>query len=91
MEEKVIIKSTHINCKYFLATDVFKGICKQDKTMIAADDECCEKFTQVEKCRHCMNYTSTDEYLGKCMNKTEAYPDMIAKTCEDFKWNSTKN
>jgi 4-hydroxyphenylacetate decarboxylase small subunit len=85
------MENTHKDCKNYLAVDVFKGICKVDKININADDESCEKFSQIEKCRYCLNYSSTDEFLGRCMQKADAYPDMIAKTCDIFEWKQKGN
>jgi 4-hydroxyphenylacetate decarboxylase small subunit len=75
----------HYDCKYYLNTDVFKGICKRDKKIINADDEGCEKFEKAQKCKYCTNFSSTGPELGLCMNKFDAYPEMIAFTCNDFK------
>ena len=77
----------HIDCKYYLATDAFKGICKLSKETINADDIACDDFEKTAKCRHCKNFTETKDYLGLCMNKATAYPDMKAITCKDFAWN----
>jgi len=74
----------HYDCKYFLMTDVFKGICKRDKTTIFADDAACENFEKARKCKNCNNFTTTDDDLGLCMNKFMAYPEMNAITCNDF-------
>jgi hypothetical protein len=75
----------HCDCKYYLNTDVFKGICKRDKVKINADEEACDKFAKTQKCKYCSNYTSTAENIGTCMNKYDSYPEMIAVTCNDFK------
>jgi hypothetical protein len=75
----------HYDCKYYLSTDVFKGLCKRDKTNINADDAACEKFEKAQKCKHCSNFSSTTADLGLCMGKAEAYPEMNAITCNDFK------
>ncbi|MCX6244092.1 MAG: 4-hydroxyphenylacetate decarboxylase small subunit [Bacteroidetes bacterium] len=77
----------HIDCKYYLATDVFNGICKRTKDTILADAPACEDFEKVAKCRHCVHYSEDDLYTGKCKNLTLAYPDMKAGTCADFTWN----
>lgn len=76
----------HTDCNYYLATDVFKGICKRTKDHIKADEPACDNFDKAPKCRHCKNFSMTDEYLGKCMDKATAYPDMKAVTCKDFLW-----
>ncbi len=77
---------SHKDCRNYLAVDVFKGLCKLDKENINADDASCKRFDLLEKCRYCSNYTNVEEQMGLCMNKIDAYPEMVAKTCEDFKW-----
>ena len=72
------------DCKFYLMTDVFKGICKRDKTTIFADDAACEHFEKARKCKHCDNFSLTDDELGLCMSKYMAYPEMSAITCNDF-------
>ncbi len=79
---------THKDCKHFLAVDVFKGICKRDQDNILADDSSCDRFDLLERCKYCKNYKATQEQLGLCMDTVDAYPDMIAKTCNDFQWRS---
>lgn len=78
--------STHKECKYYLATDVFKGFCKRDKNKITADDIACDSYENIEKCKHCINYTSENEFLGKCKTTALAYSEMTAITCTEFKW-----
>jgi 4-hydroxyphenylacetate decarboxylase small subunit len=85
------MNNTHIDCKNYLAIDVFKGICKLDKNNINADDKACEKFSQIEKCKHCKNFSPTDNYLGKCKEKVDSYAEMIAKTCTEFEWLTKSN
>jgi len=75
----------HYDCKYYLNIDVFKGICKRDKGNINADDAACEKFEKAQKCKHCSNFSLTANDLGVCMSKYDAYPEMNAVTCNDFK------
>jgi hypothetical protein len=75
----------HYDCKYYLASDVFKGICKIDKNKINADDASCEKFENAQKCKHCKNFSSTDSDMGTCMQKFDAYPEMLAVTCNDYR------
>lgn len=77
---------THYDCKYYLATDVFKGICKRDKSLINADAEACEHFEKAMKCKHCANFTPDGEQSGLCMQKFDAYPEMNALTCKNFSW-----
>ena len=74
----------HYDCKYYLNTDVYKGICKRDKSNINADDNACEKFENAQKCKYCSNFLSTDNELGTCMSKYDAYPEMNAITCNVF-------
>ena len=75
----------HYDCKYYLAIDAFKGICKRTKENIIADDAACESFETAQKCKHCHNYTVSETDLGLCMNKFNAYPEMNALNCNDFK------
>jgi len=74
----------HFDCKYYLSIDVFKGLCKRDKSNINADDPACDHFDKARKCSYCLNFTSTGDGLGSCMNKYDAYPDMNALTCNEF-------
>lgn len=78
--------TTHIDCIYYLPIDVFKGLCKRDKSKILADESSCEQYDPAPKCKHCKNFSKEAQQIGKCMDKSIAYPDMIAKTCNDFKW-----
>ena len=74
----------HFDCKYYISTDVFKGVCKRDKKIINADDTACNDFEQAKKCKNCKNFTPTQNELGLCMNKYDAYPEMKADTCNDY-------
>jgi len=74
------------DCKFYLPVDVFQGICKIGKQKISPDDLFCEKAEKVPKCKFCSRYQSDKDYLGKCMDSTLAYPDMIAAKCADFEW-----
>jgi len=76
----------HIDCKYYLATDVFKGICKRTKDQINADEPACSDFEKAPKCKHCKHFSHKENNLGICMNQTTAYPEMQAVTCNDFLW-----
>ena len=76
----------HIDCKYYLATDVFKGICKRTKDRIIADESACSSFDKAQKCKHCKHFSNNDNNIGLCMGKATAYPDMQAVTCKDFLW-----
>jgi 4-hydroxyphenylacetate decarboxylase small subunit len=80
------MKKCHKDCRYYLAVDVFKGICKLDRTNVNADDVSCEKFEQIPQCQYCKHYKPQDKHTGICMDKADAFPEMIALTCEDFKW-----
>ena len=80
------MKNHHADCKFYVPTDVFKGICRLDKSKINADDNVCGKFINIPKCKYCDNFTDKGNYLGLCMEKSDAYAEMIAKTCIDFKW-----
>ena len=75
----------HYDCIYYLNTDVFKGICKRDKSNINADDEACDNFEKAKKCKNCSNFSLTGVDLGTCMRKFDAYPEMNAVTCDDYK------
>jgi hypothetical protein len=79
----------HVDCIMYQAIDVFKGLCLKNKTKVFADEKACESYSPAKKCKNCINYTSEEELLGLCMNKTVAYPEMLAKTCETFEWTST--
>jgi 4-hydroxyphenylacetate decarboxylase small subunit len=76
----------HIDCTYYLATDVFKGICKRTKESIIADDPACSEFEKAPKCKYCKHFTMQNDELGLCMGEVTAYPDMKAITCKDFAW-----
>ena len=82
------MKFTCKDCKYYLAVDVFKGICKITKNNIKPETEECGKFAKNPKCKFCVNFTESkdNEYLGKCHEKIDAYPDMNSKNCKDFAW-----
>jgi len=74
----------HQDCENYTTVDVFKGLCRRDKKMKIADDVVCDNFTPVKKCKFCKQYSSEKEFLGMCMDKTMVYPDLLAKTCQDF-------
>ena len=77
----------HKDCENFIPIDVFKGLCRLDKEMVSADEEGCEKFKPVKKCRFCKNYARKEEFLGICTrNRRATYPDLLAKRCEYFEW-----
>ncbi len=74
------------DCKYYLPVDVFKGNCKLDKIKrIKPESPNCEHFEKIAKCKFCVHYKKVSDFTGKCMNKAEAYQEMIAVTCEDFR------
>jgi hypothetical protein len=79
-------EKTHIDCEEYRAIDVFKGLCTTKGKIVPADEAGCEDFRQAAKCRFCRHYTPTEEYLGLCMGKATAYPDLLAKACSDFAW-----
>lgn len=74
------------DCKYYLPVDVFRGLCKLSKEKIGPDDLLCDKVEKLAKCKFCANYKSEKDFLGKCMDTTLAYPDMVASKCADFQW-----
>ena len=80
-------KHTHHDCGNYIHIDVFKGLCRRHKETRMADEDCCADFQPVKKCKFCIHYTAREEFLGMCMDRTEVYPDLIAKTCNDFEWN----
>ncbi len=77
----------HYDCKFYLNTDVFKGMCKRDKRVINADDAACSNYERADKCKYCSNFLLTTTDLGLCMNKYDAYPEMNATTCNDYRAN----
>ncbi len=84
------MEKKHKDCLYYLRVDVFKGICKREKTKIQADEDACKSFEQIEQCRYCTNYTPVNEELGLCMNRADTYPELIARTCTSFSWKIKK-
>jgi len=74
------------DCRFYLPVDVFKGICKAEKTKIGPDDLACPKYERLAKCKFCGKYKSDSEYLGSCLGHTVAYPDMNATKCAGFEW-----
>jgi hypothetical protein len=76
------------DCKYYLPIDVFKGMCKKTKKDANPDDTQEGCFEKQQMCKFCKNFklSNANENLGKCMNKTIAYPSMTAKTCRNFIW-----
>ena len=81
----------HIDCRNFAALDVAKGICHLKKEIVLADEACCENFEKLPRCKFCSNYSSVEEFTGICSaeeSRPMAYPDLIAVTCENFKWSN---
>jgi hypothetical protein len=78
------------DCRFYLPVDVFKGICKIEKTSIGPDDLSCEKFDRLPKCKFCRKFTPEKEFLGHCLGDTIAYPDMNASKCAGFEWSQPK-
>ena len=74
------------DCRYYLPVDVFKGICKIEKTNIGPDDLSCIQFERLPKCKFCRKYKAEKEFLGSCLGETIAYPDMNASKCAGFEW-----
>jgi 4-hydroxyphenylacetate decarboxylase small subunit len=83
-------RTRNLDCRNYAPVDVAKGICHVRKQMVLADDEACEQFERLPKCRHCANYTPRPEqYLGTCGAtpvRAMAYPDLSAVTCNWFAW-----
>ena len=86
------IKKNHINHIFkkifiILIYTIFAlAIFMIKKMIVLADEERCEDFKQVKKCRICKHFTPVEEYLGVCMGKATVYPDLLARTCNDFEW-----
>jgi 4-hydroxyphenylacetate decarboxylase small subunit len=76
----------HQDCREYIPVDVFQGMCRVKKDVAIPDAEACELFCPVKKCRHCSSYHESEDETGTCRGKNPAYPDMIAKTCENFEW-----
>ena len=76
----------HQDCENYTTIDVFKGLCRRDKKMIMADKVVWDNFVPVKKCKFCKQYTTEKEFLGMCKGKIMVYPDLLAKTCDNFEW-----
>jgi len=74
------------DCRFYLPVDVFRGLCKLEKTTITPDDPACKEFDRQPKCKFCTYYTAEKEFLGKCMGNKLASPDLNASKCVDFTW-----
>jgi len=83
-------KFNNQDCRNYAAVDVVKGICHATKGYVFADGDTCELFEKLPKCKHCQNYTpSQEEFIGICACSAPSqmtYPDLIAVTCEHFAW-----
>ena len=44
----------------------------------------CDFFEKAQKCKYCLNFSLTQDELGTCMNKYDAYPEMNVVTCKDY-------
>ena len=42
-------------------------------------------FEKAKKGKNCSNFSLTGVDLGTCMRKFDAYPEMNAVTCDDYK------
>ena len=49
------------DCRFYLPVDVYKGICKIEKTSIGPDDVSCAKFERLPKCKFCQKYQAEKE------------------------------
>jgi 4-hydroxyphenylacetate decarboxylase small subunit len=80
----------HLDCRNYAPVDVAKGICHAHKRLVMADDESCERFEKLPRCKHCANYApGPQEYLGTCQAspaRPMTYPDLSGVTCESFAW-----
>jgi len=80
----------HCECRNYAPIDVTKGICHSKKQMVAGDEEACDTFEKLPKCKYCQHYGTLDEeYIGTCnaeKTKPMAYPDLVSVTCEHFMW-----
>ena len=83
----------HLDCRNFAPVDVAKGVCHERKQMVLADDEACEMFEKLPKCKHCRSYVAgEEEHLGICQaspDRPMTYPDLVGVTCEWFTWKET--
>jgi len=79
--------SHHCNdCRMYLPVDVFKGLCKKQKTGIRPEDPQCDLFEKMPKCKFCAMYTEDGKDIGKCNMKAMTYPDLPALHCTAFQW-----
>jgi len=80
----------HLDCRNYAPVDVVKGICHLGKTMVAGDEEGCEKHDRFPRCKFCEKFSpGREEHLGNCLAvETEpmTYPDLSGSNCEFFSW-----
>lgn len=79
----------HDDCANFIPVDVSKGMCAWTNELIATDSDCCPKFSPLQKCKNCKNYTdATEDGLGNCVGLEDksfwAYGEMPAVNCEGW-------
>lgn len=77
----------HMDCRNYAPLDVVKGICHRCKELVRADDDHCEFFVAIQKCKLCNHFIAGDRYLGICVgapSRPMTYPDLIAVTCQSF-------
>lgn len=77
----------HLDCRHYLAVDVFGGLCKRTREVINADEAGCDRAEYAPRCRHCQHYAEIALHLGKCKGEAATYPDLSAITCKQFVWN----
>ena len=75
-----------IDCSKYVTIDVFKGYCRSSRTDVMGDQNSCNDFEYMKKCKFCKHYTEKEFFIGFCMDETLVYPDLISKTCKKFKW-----
>ena len=79
----------HCDCRNYAPVDVVKGICHRTKELILGDDNQCEHYAQLNKCKYCGHFTAaSEEFMGTCNadpSKPWTYPDLITVTCTSFK------
>ena len=80
----------NLDCRNYAPVDVAKGICHVRKQIVLGDDQACEMFEKLPKCRHCAKYTPGEQaYLGTgaaSPARPMTYPDLAGVTCEWFSW-----
>lgn len=80
----------HLDCRNYAPVDVVKGICHLTKEAVLGDEEQCDKFEKIPKCKFCDNFIpGGKEQLGSCgaePSKPMTYPDLVGVTCGQFSW-----